>query len=246
MNYIKNNKIFIFLVTCLLGTILYMSYLLGAFDTFLPTNQNDPYSNVGEYGKSSIVGFNGKFSNDKHSVYLTWNVVQVDQKIENVSIYQDGLLLKEVTGERSVSLQINEYEFKTGNNSFQIKATLKDGTILDKNTYVYIDEAFDFNVKEIIQDKKIIFEVTYFMDIKKPVNAPNVSFSGISESLSIAFLSSEEIERENDYAKMKAIYELDFGNAKVGRYTLPILWTFDLYNLEFNTTTTLEVEGNNG
>lgn len=241
MNYIKNNKVFIFLVSVWSCVILVLAFQLGLFTSFLPSNEDNPYENVGGYESTTIVGFNGQFLDDKHSVYLTWNLMQADKRIESVAIYQDDVLLKDVSGARSIALSLEEFAFKTGNNAFQIKAKLNDDTTLEKNTYVYIDEAFDFEVKDNISDKKVIYETFYYFDARKPVSAPTVFVEGIN-GMNITYLNSEEIEKKGDYVKIKSTYELDFGNVKDGSYTITSNWRFDLYNLEYKSTTTLQVE----
>lgn len=230
---IKNNKVFIFLFTILLCIIMALSYRI-----FVPVNNNDFNLNDPEPSKvAQITNLYGRFSDSRLAVELSWNIHHGNKKLKSVSLLYDDKKIKDVTSLHSISLPISENDIGTGNHKFDLEVEFEDKTTLIKTVYIYIDEAYSFSVSAQNEETKSTYTVTYYYDKRRPVNAPNVRFSGSTNAFTINYMNSKVIEEKGDKVKMQAEYELLYNNAKRGDYTLNFIFSFPEYNLEIDTYT---------
>lgn len=243
MNYIKNNKVFIFLFSCLFCIIATLSYRL-----FIPqTSTNLPQSNTNQSTTTKINSFNGYFSDDKLAIELSWNISSGNKRISSIKLYCNDQELEDVTNSYSVTLPENVYNIGTGNNKFDIVVTFSDESELSKSTYVYTDEAFAINVTEQNMDTKSVYTISYYYDKRKPVNVPSVQMSGINNSFSINYVNSEVINEVGNIVNMRVNYELYYNNAKPGNYQTSLTFIFAQYNLSKTYNSSFQVvSSNNG
>lgn len=237
MNYIKNNKVFIFLLTILLFIISILSYLI----LFPKTNSNPTRSSDNQSTTAQISTFYGSFNDDVLAVELSWNINTGNKKLTKLMLYCNDEELEDVTNSYSISLKQSIYGLNTGNNKFDLVATFSDGTELTKTKYVYTDEAFAIKIAQQNMESKSIYTITYYYDKRKPVNVPSVHMSGINENFTMNYVSSETVSEEGNMVNMKVVYELLYNDVKLGNYNVALSFVFSQYNITKNYTATFQV-----
>lgn len=237
MNYIKNNKIFIFLFSCLFCIIAALSYRL-----FIPEQSgNLPQSNTNQSTTSRINSFNGYFSDEKLAVELSWNISTGNKKISSILLYCNEEQLEDVTNSYSITLPESSYNIGTGNNKFDLVVTFSDNSELKKSTYVYTDEAFAINITEQNMDAKSSYIINYYYDKRKPVGVPSIQMSGINDNFTINYVSSEVVSDTDNIVNMRVIYDLNYNNAKPGNYQVNLTFSFSQYNLSKTYNSSFQV-----
>lgn len=245
MNYIKNNKVFIFLFSILLFITAALSYRLLVPET----NNNFQQGNGTQSATTQISNFYGHFSDEKLAIELSWNVVSGNKTLSKLVLFCNDVELVDVTNSYSISLSAGEYDISTGNNKFDLVATFSDGSELSKSKYVYTDEAYAIKVNEQHMDNKSVYTLTYFYDKRKPVNIPTVSISGINGNFAINYVNSETISEEGNVVNMKITYELLYNDVKPGNYSIPLTFSFlPQYNISVTHNSSFQVSAatNNG
>lgn len=237
MNYIKNNKIFIFLFSCLFCIIAALSYRL-----LIPEqSSNLPQSNTNQSTTTKINSFNGYFSDEKLAVELSWNISTGNKKISSILLYCNDEQIEDVTNSYSVALPENSYNIGTGNNKFDLVVTFSDDSELRKSTYVYTDEAFAINITEQNMDTKSSYIISYFYDKRKPVNVPSVQMNGGNANFTINYINSEIVSETGNIVNMRVIYDLNYNNAKPGNYQVNLTFSFSQYNLSKSYNSSFQV-----
>ncbi len=240
MNFIKKNLIFTVLCICMLCIISLLSIRL--------INQNlnpiESIINGGDTstgGTTSIVSFNGKYDSENSQISLNWVVNEQELEVSTIQIIQNNKVLTTLEDESSVFLPLVEYDLKTGNNVFTLVVSLTDGTQLEKDVYVYVDEVNNFNVEKIYDGTTVKFVLTYDFDSRTPISVPRASYTGETDAFVLNFVSTQTLSQNGNYVHAESIYEIDFSNVEVGNYDLLFGFSFYEYGLDFNYNTTIQV-----
>lgn len=237
MKFIKNNKIFLFLCLSFVVINLLLSYrFFYGSETSNGNNVETP-----TYTNNSISYLNANFSDQRMGIEFSWNVQVGNSSIAKYEIMQDGKVLKSGKNAASAVLSIKDFDFPTGNNKFDLIVTFQNEETLSKTVYVYIDEAFDFNVAQKMEGNKIIYTLSYYYDDRRIATPPQMSIKNSSQPFSVQYLSANEVKKEGHYVQMEAQYELNFANVEPGKYSVEIIWEFSNYNLLFNSNSEIEV-----
>lgn len=239
MNFIKNNKIFIVLFIAYAIMIVTLSY-------FLISGNKDPlvfWNNDDKYTENNIAYLNGVFNEERMSIDLNWNIELANGKIEKYEIYQNEVLLREGINASSAVLGMKTFDLSTGNNKFDLKVTLNDGSILSKSVYVYVDEVFDFEVRENIVGMSIRYNLTYTYDDRNPVSPPLIHVYESDQPISLNYIDASQVSKDGHYITMNAIYELNYENIETGHYVIDVNFEFVNYNLIFPKTSVIDVIG---
>lgn len=239
MIFIKNNKVFLFLFLSFFSIILFLTYSLVKGEESVFYN----WGNETSYTENTISYFNGNFNENRKTVELSWNVQLASSSIDKFEIYKDGSLLRQGKNASSAVLDLIESDLPTGNNKFDLIVTLKDNSTLNKSVYVYIDEAFDFEVTQKIVGSSIVYTVSYYYDDRVPVSAPQLSVYNVDAAIEVNFLSAKDDEKNGHLIKKVAEYEIRYDNVSVGRYEIDIQWEFLNYNIVENYNSTIDVAG---
>lgn len=239
MEFVKNNKIFLFLFISFSLVILTLSFfLVKGDDYYFPSWNNEP-----QYTTNAISLFNGSFNEQRKAVELSWNIQLASGSIDKFEIYHNDKLLRTGKNASSAVLGIIENDICTGNNDFSLRVTLSDGSILEKHMYVYIDEAFDFSVKQTVVGSTIVYDVEYYYDDRNIVNPPQMLLYESEYPFGINYLSANDVSKEGHIVRKNASYELNYENVEAGRYEIDIYWEFVNHNLSFNSTSIIDMTG---
>ncbi|NBK97593.1 MAG: hypothetical protein EOM50_06170 [Erysipelotrichia bacterium] len=237
MNYVKNNKTFIFLFAVLLVVISILFYRL-----LLPTNNNASQpTNVDTSTSTAIRTFSGYFNEDNLSVDLSWNISSGNKKISKIELYYNDVILEDVSNSFSVSLSESDYDLTTGNNKFDLVVKFDDDSELKKTKYVYIDEAHTIKMVQQNNENKTIYTLTYYYDKRNKVDVPSMQINGISGNFEMNYINSEVVSEDRNFIKMKVVYELVYKDLKPGNYQATITFAFPQYNLSKEYTTSFQV-----
>lgn len=237
MNYIKNNKVFIFLFSCLFCIIAALSYRL-----LMPEqSSNLPQSNANQSTAAKINSFNGYFSDEKLAIELSWNINTGNKKINSILLYCNDEQLEDVTNSYSITLPENSYNIGTGNNKFDLVVSFSDDSELRKSTYVYTDEAYAINITEQNMDTKSVYMISYYYDKRKPVNVPSVQMSGINANFTINYINAETLSETGNIVNVRVTYELYYNNVKPGNYQASLTFLFSQYNLSKKYNSSFQV-----
>lgn len=241
MNYIKNNKVFLFLFLSFSIIILTLSYRIISGNQ---SNSSGQDINDVEYTNNSIASLNGAFSDARLGIEFSWNIqLATGDTIEKYEIFQDDKLLKSGKNAASCILTLEEHEFTTGNNKFDLLVTFKSGQTLTKSVYVYIDEAYDFKVSQKVEGNKLVYNLSYYYDERRPVTPPQMRVTNSDQPFQVRYISANEVIRKGHYVSMNAEYELSYQGVAAGKYSVDIRWEFSDYNLFFNSNSMIDVEG---
>ena len=122
--------------------------------------------------------------------------------------------------------------------------TFNSGETWTTTVYVYINEAYDFKVSQKVIGDKLNYSLSYYYDDRRPVNPPQMEVMNTNENFQVQYISAKEVSKEGHYVYMNAEYELSYQGVEAGKYAIDIRWEFSNYNLFFNSSSNLEVEGN--
>lgn len=239
MIFIKNNKVFLFLCLSFIVINLLLSYRI----LYGNKNSNGNSVEAPTYTNNSISYFNADFSDQRMGVEFSWNVQVGNSSIEKYEIIQGGKVLKSGKNAASAVLAMKDFDFPTGNNKFDLLVTFKSEETLNKTVYVYIDEAFNFNVIQSMEGNKIIYTLSYYYDDRRIATPPQMSVKNSSQPFNVQYIEANEVKKEGPYVQMEAKYELGFANVEPGKYSVEIIWEYSNYNLVFNSTSEIEVGG---
>ena len=92
-----------------------------------------------------------------------------------------------------------------------------------------------------MEGTKIHYTLSYNYDVTRPVNPPAMEISQFTQPITAQFISASEINKEGNFVLMNCVYELDYAQITAGKYTVNIQWIFNTYNLEFNSTSNINV-----
>ncbi|MGL5541383.1 MAG: hypothetical protein ACRDBX_07120, partial [Erysipelotrichaceae bacterium] len=151
IKFIKNNLFF----TVLVVSVVLFNVVL--FVGLMDVSSNQPTTNppitsnpnpdpidptVPSKDSVTIENFLGQF-NEEENVRLTWRIQENGYEISKVEVFQNNVLLANVTNTTSYELPIYAYGFATGLNEFELRVTQSDGTQISKKTSVMIEYVFD-------------------------------------------------------------------------------------------------------
>lgn len=234
MNYIKNNKIFILLFSILCIIISFLGYLI--IDGKKPEEIIKPVDK--EEIDTYIQFFEGSFNEKEMVVDLQFEIKEIEKLVVKNEIWYNNKKLVEVKNGNAISLPLSEYGFITGENRFDLKVFLDDNSVLEKTVYVYMDEAFQIEVKEINENNKIIYNIEYWYDSRNIVSVPSMSILNTNLPVDIRYISAHEMTRKGQYIKMNCVYELDYSQVEAGKHKIELFWSFPSLDVRKDHTST--------
>lgn len=237
LNYLKNNKIFVFLMIVMSMSLIFLSVQLGGSNKKGSSKENSL-----EKRATEVSSFNITLTRQL-DLRFQWNIALGDETIEKMEIFHGDTLLKNVSDIATYSIPFLESGYSTGNQEFTFKLTLENDKVVKKNAYIYINEAFGFNVIDSKQGTaKIILNASYYYDKEKPVSAPKVDITyNKNVSLPITFVSSSVVSETSRFIKVNSVYELDISNAIPGSYIVNATWRFNEFNVSYKTQHNFEI-----
>ena len=235
MEYLKKNKVFIFLIIVLTFSIFTLTFKLLNEESSGSTYQT---SNV-ENNNSSINSFKVEL-NSPLDLTFYWNITRGNDAVEKVEIYHEDVLLQDVSNNVIYSISLFNSGIHTGNNEFTLKVYLQSEKVLQRNQYLYIDEVQEFKMSKENMDTKVRYIVTYYYDKEHEVNVPQVQLEhNRSGNIQINFIESSVLSDTNGFKQVQAIYEIDKQQLNESSYTINFTFLFDKYNLRFTQSDTI-------
>jgi len=235
VEYLKKNKVFIFLIIVLTFSIFTLTFKLLNEESSGSTYQT---SNV-ENNNSSINSFKVEL-NSPLDLTFYWNITRGNDAVEKVEIYHEDVLLQDVSNNVIYSISLFNSGIHTGNNEFTLKVYLQSEKVLQRNQYLYIDEVQEFKMSKENMDTKVRYIVTYYYDKEHEVNVPQVQLEhNRSGNIQINFIESSVLSDTNGFKQVQAIYEIDKQQLNESSYTINFTFLFDKYNLRFTQSDTI-------
>ncbi|MFV0381332.1 MAG: hypothetical protein ACK5KR_03770 [Breznakia sp.] len=237
MEYIKKNKVFIFLISILVLSISILSVVL-----LKQINNEEQQGSGSETNQvTKITSFNVHLDDRMQLVY-NWNVSVGKEAVEKTEIFHGNKFLVNVSNTASYSLDFLSSNIPMGNNAFTFKVYLKDSRVLEKTIYYYIDEVLDFEQMDAKQGDTLEISVSYLYAKEKKETLPKVSAStNPVSSFQWKFKDSSIISQNDRFIRMQTNYEFDLSNMEVGRYTMSLQWGFNEYDIHFDETVYVEI-----
>ena len=240
MEYLKKNKVFIFLVGVLAISIITLALQLMNEDNDEDIYQPDP-SKQSEKENTEIQDFKVELGSTLDLTF-SWDIKRGSEVIEKVEIFHGDTLLQDVTNKAIYSMPLFHSGIHTGNNEFTFKVHLDTGNLLEKSQYLYIDEVQAFNMTKIMENNKIQYILTYYYDKEHEVGTPQIHIvHNRNDIMPIEFVSKNTLGEENGFEKVEVIYEINLSLLMEDSYQLNLTFSFEEYNLIFNETDIIEL-----
>lgn len=239
MKYIKENSVFVILLTLMVLMLIYLGslFLVSENQRFASDSANSSTA-----ATTDISSFN--VSLNENQLDYNWNLVTGAKSIKKVELYHDDTLIADVTSRATYSQNLLSSGFDTGNNQFSIVVSLDDDTTLKKSIYYYINEAFNFTVSDSENNGTVTYVATYYYEKARPLSSPKVKVAlsgGASAQIKYVNTSNENVN--DKFVKASAKYSMNVKNIKKGNYQAEMTWTFDEYNLTYNTESSFDASG---
>ncbi|MGL5977384.1 MAG: hypothetical protein ACRCZJ_00055 [Erysipelotrichaceae bacterium] len=194
----------------------------------VPTTPNDPLS---PEKTIEVVNFVGSFT-DELNVRLTWVLETNDLPIESIGIYQNNVLLADVTNTNSYQLPLYAYGFATGSNAFELRVTPVEGEVISQTISVLIDYVFDVVSSYELTDTGANIIIEYVYGETTPVQAPSIYISDITGTNVAIENGTSEILESGTYVRARTVYPMRFDPLPTGIYNYNVTWTFANINKE--------------
>lgn len=237
IRYIRQNKIFVFLLCCML--VINSALILQV----VQAQDHSRFNDDNFYHRTpTAFELRGEFDGELREVQLTWSLPNTNKRAKSFEVFHNDEMIKDATNSYHAILPLNEYNLSTGNHVFTLVVTYTDGKILEKSVYVYIDEVFDIHVTSQLEDKKIVYLIDYWYSKEKPSRAPRLEYS--DSRFVASYKETEMIEQAGNYVHSRTSYELLFDHVPDGIYNLQMNWNFaDYDNISYPYATTVNVKG---
>ncbi len=237
MRWIKKNGMFTFLIVIMSSIITYLIFEIVAE----PVEKQHQVDGDKPVQETSILSFS-VFEPEFFEVGVSWNYIDPNKEIVSSKLIINDVTELDVSEQSSIELFLTDSGIHTGNNKFEIIATLVDGTQLTKVNYLYVNEVQEFHVQTTYDGMKAILNVSYYQHNQKPVNAPTLTLNNtLSQPFSIQFVETEVVSSEGGYDLVQAKYAIDFSKVEVGTYTLDFTFHFYEYRISEDKSVTIQV-----
>lgn len=239
LSYISKNKVFI----CLLSVIIAITLGLGYYYV---TNVREPKAIDKVPGKTvtdvnkktAIDSYQGAYDTKSKQISLSWTIVQYDQKVTSIKLYNKDSILADVSNLNSYVLNQGLYQFPGGNNEFVIKVTLDNGEVLEKSTTVNIDYFSSIECKTEISELDVLVKLTYEYNASVSIDIPRIVANSLPYNYEFKYKETMKETLENGYVKETTIYEIDTTQAKTTE-KVTIRWIFDSIGMSYDFPITL-------
>lgn len=243
ITYIKKNVMFVFLLVSLLliGIGLSAYYFLNQPKKPLEEEQNEQVEEPKEETKITgveISTFEGYLSKD-HAVVFHWDYEGDTSIVTSAGLYYEGNKLADVKGYRQYSLMQSTYQFKGGNNVFELRLETTEGPVV-KETTVSIDYISSHKVNLVENENGYDIQLIYTVDAGVTLKTPRILLNNAGKQKYGISYKDQTIQNEDGKQVVTVTFQLDTSQVEVGTYTLDVRWVFDDINKIFDDKITIE------
>lgn len=235
--FIKENKVFVFFLSIVIGFIGFIGINALNKDEndnppiFVESPEEPDDLPIDETKELVIDSFTGVFTDVKNVIQFKWNITENDARIKKVELYKGNRLMQEVTGLVHVDCSIEEDSITTGSNEFTLKVITDKEAVIEKTVTVNVDYVFDVvKTSQFVDNnlgKGVLLSITYRYHRQTPVGIPNMqmttSLNGYYEH---RYLEQNTTHLSNGYEKTTAYYFMSFDQTDQTNVTWNIEYNF--------------------